>query len=725
MPAAKDPNQTKRSTRMADRLHNRLEKLDEESQRLGIQLATGIRQQLDSKQELLQKRLEIRQEMSVLFELQETQEKEKEEARPAANSKATRVQEFFSKKKAALTGIDKLGREISKAYHEFVECETGLVTNLKETATLCQELETLTGEQPQAENNQERQLFEATLGAAISREAELAKEYVRLSMEWETLFERLGRLLEEKEAEAENPVLIISSTNDSTIDISEPEQKGPTSKKARNGVRPLSEKVSPSNLTISPVEDANSEELMQTLSSAFYYATREALSLNTFEKKEDSPWPTAILNKGGARGHAQLMPPVVENQPLMPPEDVERWVQIMWRQREELSDLDADALDLLCHFWLKQATKPEDSAVAVIDEFLELRGLQKKQSGSGRRGGYTPEQRTEMLRALSHIQSIWLNLGEVELYEEEAGNSGENELHQEENRADSAGFQDTTGAEEKNSYKDRGERAKRRRQSIKKAMQSRAFVVTDRLGQLQLDGYMDVERFIYQPGKLFGHFLFGPGRQTAMLSAKAIQYDRYRQRWEKRLARYFSWQWRIQSKRGDYSRPYRVDTLIKASGEELDLRRPSETRNRLEKALDRLQEDGVIASWQYDRWEEKVAEQRGWAEAWLQATVILEPPESIQEAYKTIEYHPAQNKLKGNSPGAGSELIGVISSSSSTKVPDLGEQLKKRRKELGLSQSQAAEDLEISQSQLSRLEKNLVKPSPELEKKIQKWLMGL
>jgi hypothetical protein len=106
-------------------------------------------------------------------------------------------------------------------------------------------------------------------------------------------------------------------------------------------------------------------EILQVLSAAFYQATREALALNTFKSTDDSPWPTARLSKGGATGHAQLVPPVIENEPLLPPKETERWVQVMWKQREELSDLDADALDLLCHFWLEQAKRPEDAAIAL------------------------------------------------------------------------------------------------------------------------------------------------------------------------------------------------------------------------------------------------------------------------------------------------------------------------------------------------------------------------
>ncbi len=436
-------------------------------------------------------------------------------------------------------------------------------------------------------------------------------------------------------------------------------------------------------------EGQTEEEWITILSSAFYHATREALSLNTFVKSEGSPWPTAPLNRGGASGLAQLLPPVIQDEPLMPVEDVDRWVEMMWKQREELSDLDADALDMLCHVWLEQASKPEDSAVAEIDRFLEMRGLQKKKSGNNRRGGFTLEQRREILRALSHIQSIWLKLGQIEVFEDhDDGGSSKN---------------------------------KKKRQSVTKAFESRAFVVTDRMGQLKMDGYMDVERFIYQPGKLFAQFLFGPGRQTAILSAKAIQYDRYRQKWEKRLARYFSWQWRIQAAKGDYTRPYRVSTLLKAVGESVDERHPNATRDRLEKALDRLQTDNVLASWQYDRWEEKVTEQRGWVEHWLQATLLLEPPESIRQTYNSLE---RTNFDTASSPRA----LRLQAASAATEVDEtlqLVRDLRNKRLEIGMSQSVCAEKLGIAQGVLSRLEKAKLKPSVQLQQRIRKWLKTL
>ena len=62
----------------------------------------------------------------------------------------------------------------------------------------------------------------------------------------------------------------------------------------------------------------------------------------------------------------------------------------------------------------------------------------------------------------------------------------------------------------------------------------------------------------------------------------------YRQTWEKRLARYLSYQWRCKAHEGRYWQPFRVATLLAAVGAELDQRKPSRTRERLEKAPETL-----------------------------------------------------------------------------------------------------------------------------------------
>ncbi len=448
-----------------------------------------------------------------------------------------------------------------------------------------------------------------------------------------------------------------------------------------------------SNLVVLP-ETFDDESNLTVLSHAIYQALREALAQNNFQRTEDSPWPTAILKKGGATGHAQLIPPIVENAPLMPTEQVAAWAQLMWEQQKDLTDLDADALDLLSHIWLQQAKSAKDYAIANVDQFLSMRGLEQKQKEKGRRGGYEPEQRARMLQVLSHIQNVWLNLGEIEIYEQDP-------------------------------------RRKGRSKATKQTFQSRAFIITDRMGQMRLDGYLDVERFIFQPGHLFAQFLFGPGRQTALLSARAVQYDPYRQRVEKRLARYLSWQWRIQARQGEYTRPYRVSTLLEAVGEQLNERRPSATRDRLEKALDTLQQDGVISSWQYDRWDETIAQQRGWGQVWTQATLLLDPPQVIRETYKSLQSHKTRDKDKDGEeiievkePKQIQQARPVVTEAASNTQQDetLARRIKQHRKKMGLSQTEAADQLGIVQSYLSKIEKNHLRPALDLHQRILEWL---
>ncbi len=404
------------------------------------------------------------------------------------------------------------------------------------------------------------------------------------------------------------------------------------------------------------------EEHLTVMSASHYQAVREALYKNTFQRLDGIPWPTALLTTGPAHGQAQLRPVMFDTKPLMPPEEVEVWAQRMWRQRKELSDLDADALDALSALWLYQARTPQDDAVADVAEMLAMRGLQPKQSGQGRRGGYMPKQRTAMLQALSHIQNLWLDLTEIEVYEEQTTRTG-----------------------------------LRRRRPTKQAIQSRAFTITDLFGQIRLDGGMDVQKFIFRPGKVFAHFLYGAGRQTALLSARALAYDPYRQTWEKRITRYLSWQWRTRARSGNYMQPYRVDTLLEAAGQRVNSRRLAWQRAHLEKTLDTIMDDTVLAAWQYAHLDEAY---------WPRSTILLEPPDSIRETYQHIEQHEEPRHKALPDPST------------------LGERIKHQRKALRLTQLQAAEQIGISPGYLNRLEKGTrgKATSVAIQKTITSWL---
>src|SRR5712691_10445420 len=408
------------------------------------------------------------------------------------------------------------------------------------------------------------------------------------------------------------------------------------------------------------------------LSAAHYQAVREALALNTFQRLDGVPWPTALLTADVARGAAQLRPLLLDTQPDLPPEERAAWAERLWQQREALSDLDADALDALSALWLYQARTPQEDAVADVDELLALRGLHAKRGGEGRRGGYRPAQRAAMLQTLAHLQNLWLDMSTLEVY-------------------------DLTPT------------GRRRHTPTRQAIQSRAFTITDLFGQTRLDGGFDLHKFLFRPGKVFAHFLFGPGRQTALLAVQALRYDPYRQTWEKRLARYLSYQWRCKAHEGRYWQPFRVATLLAAVGAELDQRKPSRTRERLEKALETLLQDVLITAWQYERWDEAWTMHRGWAQHWLQATILIEPPEVIRATYHRLERH------ESSSPKVPTRLAAAA----------LGERVKQRRLALGWSQIQAAEHFKVHQATWSRLEHGQVRCAPALLKRLTQWFAPL
>lgn len=395
---------------------------------------------------------------------------------------------------------------------------------------------------------------------------------------------------------------------------------------------------------------------------------REVIAKNTFGPTHDSPWPTARLNRGDSKGRVELRPLILDEQPLIPTDEFESWQQTMWRQREELSDLDVDTLDALNAIWLQQAESENHGAIATVDAILALRGLQPKKGGRGTRGGFEREQRVETMRTLGHLQNVWVTMAAVQTYE----------------------------------LNPNGKRKK-----MTRVMQSRAFVITDRSGQLRFDGYMDVDAFMFRPGDVLAHVLFGPGRQTALMSAMALKFNPHTQTWEKRLTRYLSWQWRCRARQENYKQPFKVVTLLQAVGNPTDMTRPTRTRERLEKALDTLQENFVIAGWQYDRWNEEDANKKGWFPIWQRATLLITPPDIILEYYKGIERR--QHKPKA-------------------LPPILGEQLEHRRRQLGLSQSQAAAQLGISQPYWSLIvkgKKDVNTLNPSVRAKLDTWLNEL
>jgi DNA-binding transcriptional regulator YiaG len=141
------------------------------------------------------------------------------------------------------------------------------------------------------------------------------------------------------------------------------------------------------------------------------------------------------------------------------------------------------------------------------------------------------------------------------------------------------------------------------------------------------------------------------------------------------------------------------------------LRYPHRTRDRLEKALDTLKDDAVIAAWHYADWDESVAAKRGWLVRWLASAVMIEPPPVVREARAAPALAPPQ-----------ADPPGIAQSSS---VAELMARVKERRQELKLSQALVAAALGVTQSYFSKLERGAAgdkQVSADLKQRLVDWL---
>jgi DNA-binding transcriptional regulator YiaG len=419
--------------------------------------------------------------------------------------------------------------------------------------------------------------------------------------------------------------------------------------------------------TVPQPEAASARPYIPIPNPGHYVDLQRALSLNTFARVDGTPFPRARLQRGQSRGFAELRPITPEQELLASPEEISVIAERVWAQREELSDKDADTLDMISTAWIQKAKSPQDRVPVYLDDLLRLRGLTSKKNASGRRGGFEAEQREDLWRCLLHLQDLWLDLAEAPIVEKDIN----------------------------------GKRSRKTR-----AFQSRAFLMTDRVGQRRLDGSMDVEAILVTPGAAFGRFLLGPGRQVALLSSAALQYDPLRQKVEKRLARFLSWQWRVGARKGDFQRVYRVETLLEEIGLDVNPDRPAPIRNTLERALTRLQDDAVIAAWQYgDGWNEDALPRQNWFRFWREARILVEAPDLIKNAYRNTLEAPVETRT----------LV------AQTKLANIGAELRDRRAALRVSQVAAAEQIGVGRAYLAQIEMGRA-ASPSAAAKILRWL---
>jgi hypothetical protein len=363
------------------------------------------------------------------------------------------------------------------------------------------------------------------------------------------------------------------------------------------------------------IEAADNGSLFWVANCLLYHRLREHFIKKGFITASTGLWPTANLTTKNKKliATAELRPDLRETGASLSQTELTRWQERVAQNLLLMDDITADVMDLISSAWIEQANHYEAMAVVTADDFLRFRGLKQQKNGAGRRGGYKKEWRQLIARHIDILANTWITVTAMDVTEKVV----------------------------------KGTRKQWRR--VKWQGESRAFVITSILAQKTKKG-LATYAWRVRPGDVFSKFLFKHGWQMALLSQKALAYHPIDQQWEKRLTRYFSWQWRNRQGAGAYLVPFNVETLLNAANKEVSKDNPSRTKDRLEKALDTLQRDEIISGWQYELAHEDNVGLKGWWKDWLLWKVIIEPPQEIMDQYEKIKLPGEKNDRKKHLP---------------------------------------------------------------------------
>ncbi len=145
--------------------------------------------------------------------------------------------------------------------------------------------------------------------------------------------------------------------------------------------------------------------------------------------------------------------------------------------------------------------------------------------------------------------------------------------------------------------------------------------------------------FRIAPGEWIKPLIEEGTRYVAVLLSPVLRYNP-RQGVEliaMRIGLHLALHWRFRAAQGNFDQPWNMTTLLESTGIEIPTHR--EQRRRLienfERAMDRLREDGVLASWEYVRLVMEVNPTAVFAE-WITRTVRVMPPRAVTDQYAGI-----------------------------------------------------------------------------------------
>lgn len=330
----------------------------------------------------------------------------------------------------------------------------------------------------------------------------------------------------------------------------------------------------------------------------------QGLSSSAWPKREDTGTPywrgetrTGREDGENASTEMELRPEDMQE----PSQATQEQVNQLWELTRARSDLDGD---LFLAMWAQHLSASKDSEGYVSftgDLFLDYRGItpitREKTPGGPPderwRAGHRVEDKQDVSAALWRQMAVWVKVRAMLL---EAGDQGAS----------------------------KGGKPRKRARRLY-THESRLWLVPEVIRQHELTGVASdggsshIVAWRYKPGTWAAPFLAAPNLHFAQLCQTALQYDPLRERWEKRLARYFVFHLRISG-----GPNYGGTSITRTIGDlltELELPRstedPKRTRQRFERALARLAADGIIDTWNYAS-DNPELPRRNWLPVWEQ-----------------------------------------------------------------------------------------------------------
>jgi len=321
---------------------------------------------------------------------------------------------------------------------------------------------------------------------------------------------------------------------------------------------------------------------------------------------------------------------------------------------EQLSDRDSDLITLLMSYFSEKAKHPDDQIWVELDDVMEALGYSKHKGGYGE--SYKSDDKARVRKGIANLQNNYLTIGQAI-----------------------------------------------KRERTFDSIQSRVFIIFDRTGQPDLSGHIaEWKNIKIGFGRAWSTNLFDPlGKLSMNLQKQALQYNPRIEVYEKRMAKYLSFYWRVNWERKDsrISTTHEIWTkYISESPEDIDRRKAV----RMDEALDRLKIDGIIGDWKYldgIRTSDMTRFAKGWEYEWFKKEIEIEAPRDIIKIYQDTRKARVESK---KAP--------LITKSS------IGEEFRRFREARNITGLQASQLLGIRNDALSRYERGTRVPNSVIER---------